>query len=105
MSVLEEDDNNAPKRSKRQRVEKSFGDDFIVYLVDDTPTTITEAFASLDADDWKEAVQNEMDSILSNGTWEVTDRPVVVNMWVVSGCLKRSSSLMVQSRSTRLGFG
>jgi hypothetical protein len=62
MSVLEEDDNNAPKRSKRQRVEKSFGDDFIVYLVDDTPTTITEAFASIDADDWKEAVQNEMNS-------------------------------------------
>jgi hypothetical protein len=66
--VLEEDDNDAPKRSKRQRVEKSFGDDFIVYFVDDTPTTIAEAFASLDADDWKEAVHNEMDSILSNGT-------------------------------------
>jgi hypothetical protein len=62
-------------RCKRQRVEKSFGDDFIVYLVDDTPTTIAEAFASTDADDWKEAVHNEMDSILSNGTWEVTDRP------------------------------
>lgn len=73
--VLEEDDNDAPKRSKRQRVEKSFGDDFIVYLVDDTPTTIAEAFASPDADDWKEAVHNEMDSILSNGMWEVTDRP------------------------------
>jgi hypothetical protein len=50
-SVLEEDDNDAPKRSKRQRDEKSFGNDFIVYLVDDTPTTITEAFASPDADD------------------------------------------------------
>jgi hypothetical protein len=73
--VLEEDDNDAPKRSKRQRLEKSFGDDFIVYLVDDTPTTIAEAFASPDADDWKEAVHNEMDSILSNGTWKVTDRP------------------------------
>jgi hypothetical protein len=39
-----------------------------VYLVDDTPTTIIEAFASPDADDWKEAIQNEMNSILSNGT-------------------------------------
>jgi hypothetical protein len=46
-----------------------------VYLVDDTPTTIIEAFASPDANDWKEAIQNEMNSILSNGTWEVTDRP------------------------------
>ena len=45
-----------------------FGDDFIVYLVDDTPRTISEAYASLDADYWKEAVRSEMDSILYNGT-------------------------------------
>ena len=38
--VIEKDDNEAPIRSKRQRVAKSFGDDFIVYLVDDTPSTI-----------------------------------------------------------------
>ena len=43
--------------------------------MDDTPTTIAEAYSSLDADLWKEAVQNEMDSIMSNGTWEVVDRP------------------------------
>jgi hypothetical protein len=102
--VLEEDDNDAPKRSKRQRVEKSFGDDFIVYLVDDTPTTIAEAFASPDADDWKEAVHNEMDSILSMVRGKSLIDPMDVNLWVVSGCLKRSSSLMVQLRSTRLGL-
>jgi hypothetical protein len=43
-----------------------------VYLVDDTPTSITEAYISPDADDWKEAVRSEMDSILSNGTWELS---------------------------------
>ncbi|KAK1621380.1 hypothetical protein QYE76_026897 [Lolium multiflorum] len=72
---IEKDDNEAPKRSKRRRIEKSFGDDFIVYLVDDTPTSIAEAYASPDADDWKEAVHDEMDSILSNGTWELSERP------------------------------
>jgi len=30
---------------------KSFGDDFTVYLMDDTPKIISEAFASPDADD------------------------------------------------------
>jgi hypothetical protein len=35
-------DNEISKKSKRQRVAKSFGDDFIVYLVDDTPRTIEE---------------------------------------------------------------
>jgi hypothetical protein len=41
--------------------------------VDDTPKTIVEAFASSNADDWKEAVPIEMDSILSNETWELVD--------------------------------
>ena len=36
----ENDNNDAPRKSKRQRTVKSFGDDFIVYLMDDTPRTI-----------------------------------------------------------------
>jgi len=71
----EEDNNDAPRKSKRQRTVKSFGDDFIVYLIDDTPRTIEEAYSSPDADYWKEAVRSEMDSIMSNGTWEVVERP------------------------------
>jgi transposase InsO family protein len=51
--VFEENDNEVPARNKRRRIAKSFGDDFIVYLVDDIPTSITEAYASPDADDWK----------------------------------------------------
>ena len=46
----EEDNNDAPRKSKRQMTVKSFGDDFIVYLTDDTPKTIEEAYSSLDAD-------------------------------------------------------
>ena len=74
-----EEDNNSditPRRSKRQKVQKSFGDDFIVYLVDDVPTTLADAYASSDADYWKEAVHSEMDSIMTNETWEITERPV-----------------------------
>jgi hypothetical protein len=71
----EEDNDEAPRRSKRKRTEKSFGDDFIIYLMDDTPKTIAEAYSLPDADYWKEAVRSEMDSIMSNGTWEVVERP------------------------------
>ncbi|KAK1618295.1 hypothetical protein QYE76_023812 [Lolium multiflorum] len=70
-----EDISETPKRSKRQRTAKSFVDDFIVYLVDDTPNSISGAYASPDANYWKEAVCSEMDSILANGTWEINDRP------------------------------
>jgi hypothetical protein len=73
--IPEEDNNIVTRKSKRRRVAKSFGGDYIIYLVDDTPTAIAEAYSSLDADLWKEAIQSEMDSIMSNGTWEVVDRP------------------------------
>jgi hypothetical protein len=42
----EEDDSGVAPRSKRQRVAKSFGEDFTMYLIDDIPTTIVEAYAS-----------------------------------------------------------
>nr|CAE02547.1 OSJNBb0069N01.13 [Oryza sativa Japonica Group] len=73
--VTEENDSEGPRRSNRQRTAKSFGDDFIVYLVDDTSKSISKAYASPDADYWKEAVRSEMDSIITNGTWEVIERP------------------------------
>ena len=71
----EEDNNETLRRSKRQRTTKYFGDEFIVYLVDDTPRTIEEAYSSPDADFWKKAVRSEMVSIMSNGIWEVVERP------------------------------
>jgi hypothetical protein len=43
--------------------------------VDDTPSTIEEAYSSLDADFWKESIRSEVDSIMSNATWEVVERP------------------------------
>ena len=41
--------------------------------MDDTHRTIEEAYSSPDVDYWKEAVMSEMDSIMSNGTWEVVE--------------------------------
>ena len=75
----EEDDEETLGRGKRQRTAKTFGDDFFVYLVDDTPTSISEAYASPEADYWKDAVRSEMDSIMANGIWEITERPYGCN--------------------------
>jgi hypothetical protein len=74
-NIPKEDNGIVTRKSKRCRVAKFFGDDYIIYLVDDTPKPIEEAYSSPDADLWKEAVQSEMDSIMSNGTSEVVDRP------------------------------
>ena len=82
---------------------KSFGDDYIVYLVDDTPTTIKEAFSSPDVDLWKEAIRNEMDSIMSNGTWEVVEWPdgkPIGCKWVFKKKLRPDS--IIERYKTRL---
>jgi hypothetical protein len=73
---------------------KSFGDDFTVYLIDDSPKIITEAFSSPDADDWTPFSPMEL------GSWS-KDR-IVANLWVASGCSRKSLSLMILLTSTRL---
>jgi hypothetical protein len=92
-----EDDNVATRKSKRPRTAKSFGDDYIVYLVDDTPSTIEEAYSSPDVDFWKEAIRSEMDSIISNGTWEVIERPYgckpIGSKWVFKKKLRPNGTI------------
>ncbi|KAJ9552889.1 hypothetical protein OSB04_016934 [Centaurea solstitialis] len=82
-----------PRRSTRVRKEKSLGYDFLSYLVegnhkkvtrevifainiDDDPKTFEEALSSRDASLWREAINNEMDSIMSNGTCRYPDGTV-----------------------------
>ena len=64
-----------PRRSKRTRVEKSYGPDFLTYLLENEPRNFKEAMSSSDASLWKEAVNNEIESILQNHTWELVDLP------------------------------
>ena len=56
------------RRSKRQRKETSFGDDFYTYLVENEPKNFYEAISSPEAKCWKEAIQAELDSLSQNKT-------------------------------------
>ena len=86
------DNSTEQRRSKRARIEKDYGPDFITYLVegskdevlnvtkyvmnvDDDPKTYSEAMSSRDSNFWKEAINDEMNSILLNQTWVLTDLP------------------------------
>ena len=55
-------------RSKRQRKEFSFGDNFYTYLIENEPSSYFEAISSLDVLLWKEAIETKLDSILKNQT-------------------------------------
>ena len=60
------------KMSKRARVEKDFGPDYYVFNVDENPLTLKEVLLSPDGIFWKEAVNNKMDSLISNKNMEVS---------------------------------
>ena len=72
-----EDENvGVVRRSKRQRIEKSYGSNFMTYLLEQgDPQTYKEAVTSPDRPMWKEAIKSEIDSILQNHTWELVDLP------------------------------
>ena len=71
----EEEVEDEPRRSKRIRTEKSFGPDFLTYMLESEPHSYKEAVNSLEGSLWKEAIKSEIDSILQNHTWELVDLP------------------------------
>ena len=64
-----------PRRSTRQRKFVSFGPDFVALLLENEPQTFKAAMSSSESTYWKEAINSEIESILSNHTWELTDLP------------------------------
>ena len=55
--------------SKRAKMSKSFGPDFLTYMLEDEPQSFEEAISTPKAPFWKEAVNSEIESILQNHTW------------------------------------
>ena len=62
------DDVQEIRRSKRARKEKDYGNDFLAYVVEDEPVSYYDAIKSIDAHFWLEAINNELESIISNHT-------------------------------------
>nr|GEW29954.1 zinc finger, CCHC-type [Tanacetum cinerariifolium] len=61
---------------------KSYGSDFQLYLVEasrdqikEDPRTYNEVMQSCDASFWKEAIDDEIGSIMENNTWVLSDLP------------------------------
>ena len=66
--VENEEVEDEPRRSKSARTEKSFGPDFLTYLLESEPQTFQEAVSSSEGPQWKEAIKSEIDSIMQNHT-------------------------------------
>ncbi|GJV23249.1 zinc finger, CCHC-type containing protein [Tanacetum coccineum] len=61
----------------------------IAFNVEDDPKTFNEAMQSHDVDFWKEAINDEMDYIMGNDTWVLTDLPSVYKPLVCKWIFKR----------------
>ncbi|KAL0415926.1 UNVERIFIED_CONTAM: hypothetical protein Slati_3424500 [Sesamum latifolium] len=94
---LTHEESDEPRRSKRARVVKDFGSDFVTYNIEDNSITFKDAMASSEAKQWKEAVKSEMDSIVSNGTWKLVDLPpgctTIGCKWIFKKKLKPDGSV------------
>nr|GFA52310.1 hypothetical protein [Tanacetum cinerariifolium] len=67
------------------------------FIIEDDPRILSEAMASRDVSFWKEAVQSEIDSIMHNDTWELTDLPpgckVLGCKWILKRKMKVDGSI------------
>ncbi|GJW58593.1 retrotransposon protein, putative, ty1-copia subclass [Tanacetum coccineum] len=59
-----EEEEVEPRRSKRARTEKSFGPDFVSFMVENDATSYREAVTSSKGHQWKEAIKSEINSFI-----------------------------------------
>ena len=69
----------------------------MTYIAENKPQTFTEAMSSLEASFQKEAVNSEIESILSNNTWQLFDllsgiKPIGYK-WIFKKKLKPNGSI------------
>nr|GFA85641.1 hypothetical protein [Tanacetum cinerariifolium] len=73
---------SVPRKSTRTRKAKSFGS-----------KDLSEAMASRDVAFWKEAIKSEIDSIMHNDTWELTELPPGCK---ALGCKRRELTSLIR---------
>ena len=96
-------------RSKRARVENDFGLEYYVFNVDENPLTLKEALLSPGGVFWKKAMNDEMDSLISNKTWKLVDLPpgckTIGCKWVLRKKLKPDGTIdKFKARLVAKGF-
>ncbi|KAK9668952.1 hypothetical protein RND81_13G098400 [Saponaria officinalis] len=105
------DDLAEPRRSKRARIENSFGPDFITnflseyvndeivnaFILEEDPRTYKEAMQSVGSSFCLQVINSEIESIMSNHNWILTDIPrgckPLSNKWVFKNKLKPDGNI------------
>ena len=95
--VENEEVEDEPRRSKRTRIEKSFGPNFLTHLLKSESQTFQEAMGSSKEPQWKEVIKSEIDSIMQNHTWELVELPKgckpLGSKWIFKRKMKADGSI------------
>jgi hypothetical protein len=71
--------------------------DYYVFNLEENPSNLKEALASPDAIFWKEAVNDEMDALISNKSWILVELPLgfktIGYKWVLRKKLKPDGTI------------
>ena len=97
------------RRSKRARVEKDFGPDYCIFNIEENLQNLKEALTSLDSIFWKDAINDEIESLISNRTQKLLDLPpgckTIGCKWVLRKKLKPDGSIdKFKARLVAKGF-
>ncbi|GJV31363.1 retrotransposon protein, putative, ty1-copia subclass [Tanacetum coccineum] len=90
-------ENVEPRRSKRVKIMKYFGLDYMTYIVNEEQKTSKAAIESSEEPHWKEAIQNEIDFIVHNNTWKLVDlnsgHKPIGNKWIFKKKLRPDGTI------------
>nr|GEY74211.1 zinc finger, CCHC-type [Tanacetum cinerariifolium] len=120
--VVQQPESELRKR-KRHRTPKDFGSELQLYLiegtrdeisdqhfycfnVEDDLKTFDEAMKSQDVAFWKEAINDEMDFIMGNNTWVLTDLPPVARISTIKLLIAMVSihNLIIHQMDVKIAF-
>lgn len=104
------------RRSERERRAKTY-EEYVTYSctentdIEDVPLTVAEALSRPDADRWREAMADEMQSFAENDAWDLVDSPnpcsgmsVVQCKWVFKKKCDSENGLSFRARLVAKGF-
>lgn len=97
------------RTSQRKKKQPDRYGETVKLLSDNTePRTAKEALSGPDGDQWKKAMDDEMESLRANNTWELVDLPddrkAVGSRWVFKTKQENSGSIKYKARLVARGF-
>ncbi|GBP03016.1 hypothetical protein EVAR_73723_1 [Eumeta japonica] len=86
---------NVRRSSRVPKPAQRYGFECNMVQIDEVPKTIMQALESPNKEKWEQAINDELDALIQNGTWEIVRLPKGRNLLIANGALKSRKILKV----------